>query len=230
MMRWLGLVFGTLAGFVAFPFGLFAGKRLIHRHGAILRGEVRALNSDPIAAALAGPVIARLSPTAAKGDGRRILGLALRFAQNDHDRSFDLLLATLDSFAKVKEAAASSDPDDFLHNSYRSVMEFRVDGLSESLKLRAVGSEQPFAGADLEARLDAALAAGQARFRLERGDGRTWSPLAEIALQARDGRPAASLSFHPHRPGRGITPIGFLAGARAGIYPFVQAARALRRG
>ena len=67
----------------------------------------------------------------------------------------------------------------------------------------------------------------EARFVLEvrtAGD-RTWSKLAQIALEAPARIDDRALALSPFRDGRGLRPFGFLAGLRRAPYALSQAIR-----
>ncbi len=240
-MRSIGLAvlfgLGVLAGIVLSPF-IFAfsfvrGARAFHPRGTVCRAEVIALDDD-VGARLVGEARVRLSGATAgeNSPDQTILGMAIKLGTDQ-----DLPVATFESFAKASDATKHTNVADYLANQFASVSPWRVRGLGVSW-FRAIPDPEAAAsgktGTRVE-RLDAAIAAGHARFTLEAReapgpDGALRGRLAELRLIERfaDDDPRFEISMY--RTGRGITPTGFRNGVRAVVYPASRWARHLRGG
>ena len=236
----VGRMVGVLVAPLVFLVALVRGARAFHPDGGVFRAEVRATAVDAplvaVAERLAGPALARLSAAMVRGEVEKpdVLGLGLRFGAAGTQ---DLLLATFDGFGprQLRAAMATTDVHDFLHNDYRAVSPFRVDGLG-LVTLHARGDASGGGdGVSRGERLAEAMAAGRARLHVEArplppdGDGAP-RPLVDLVLVGRASVPPASLRLSPFRDGLGLRPVGFLAGIRWVVYPVSQLARRLRHG
>jgi hypothetical protein len=232
----LGRVIGVLLAPLVFLLALVRRARAFHPDGVVYRADVlsTAPATAPLAATaarLAGPALVRLSAAITRGsETPDILGLAIRFGVAGEQ---DLLLGTFDGFGlrQLSAAKAETDAHDFLHNHYRSVSHYRLDGVGR-FTLHARGDSAGGEGARLE-RLAQATAARKAVFHLEArsvltDDERSAGPLVDIHLVGLASVPSASLRFSPFRDGLGVRPVGLLAGIRWAAYPPSQLARRLR--
>lgn len=234
----LGRIVGVLVAPLVFLVALVKGARAFHPDGGVFRAEVRATAVDaslvPVAGRLAGPALARLSAAMVRGEVEKpdVLGLGLRFGAAGAQ---DLLLATFDGFGprQLRAALATTDVHDFLHNDYRAVSPFRLDGAGLFV-LHARG-EASGSGATRAERLAQAITSGRAVLHVEAralaSDGdHAARPLVDVALVGRASVPPASLRLSPFHDGLGLRPVGFLAGIRWVAYPVSQLARRLRHG
>ena len=228
----VGAVLGVAIGFVVFWVSLYRAARAVHAEGVVCRAEVTARDAA-IGPKLAGPALVRLSGAfeGQRTTGSDVLGLDLRFQREaTSDASVgdqDLLLGTFESFHTASRDRAATDAGDYLANRYSSVTPWWVPGDGpQVLRIAAPPARPRDRGADRLARLDADLAADQARLVLA-VDG---SEVAEIRLVERlaiDGRALRASMF---RQGRALRPLGLRNGIRATVYPLSQLARRLRVG
>lgn len=236
----LGRMVGVLVAPLVFLVAFVRRARAFHPDGGVFRAEVRATAVDaalrPVAERLAGPALARLSAAMARGEVEKpdVLGLGLRFGAAGTQ---DLLLATFDGFGprQLRAALASTDVHDFVHNDYRAVSPFRLDGAGlVTLHARGEATGGGDGGTRAE-RLEQAMAAGRAVLHLEAhalaADGeQAVRPLVDVVLVGRASVPPSSLRLSPFHDGLGLRPVGFLAGIRWVVYPVSQFARRLRGG
>jgi len=237
----LGRIVGVLVAPLVFVVALLRRARAFHPDGGVFRAEVRATAVDAplarVAERLAGPALARLSAAMVRGDVEKpdVLGLGVRFGAAGTQ---DLLLATFDGFGprQLRAALASTDVHDFVHNDYRAVSPFRIDGAGlVTLHARGEATGGGGDGVTRAERLEQAMAAGRAVLHVEAHaagpDGADAArPLVDVVLVGRASVPPASLRLSPFHDGLGLRPVGFLAGIRWVVYPVSQLARRLRGG
>lgn len=146
-----------------------------------------------------------------------------------------------------------AEEHDYFQNTYHAALPFLLEGTGKRVWVRVV--PVPFTPADAalrdpsgpearEEKLRQAVAAGQARFRIEvQPESRVgralgvdhgwfdlisndWIPLAELSLT--EGPLAVdqeAMRYHPELAGRGIVPVGPIAGVRPAVYRASQEAR-----
>jgi hypothetical protein len=240
----VGRVIGLALAPIVFLVALVRGARAFHPDGAVWRADVVGTfrGDGPlarVAARLAGPALARLSPAMHRAGGgeRDVLGLGVRFGAGGEQ---DLLLATFDGFApaQLRRALKDTDARDYLHNEYRAVSPYRVDGGDVVVTLRACGDGDGAPARDdgpqRDERLARAVAAGRALLHVEArapDDAHApWLPLVDVTLVARSSVTQAALRLSPLRDGLGLRGTGAYAGIRWAVYPVSQLARRLRGG
>jgi hypothetical protein len=236
----IGAAAGLVLGVVAiFWISLIRGARAVHADGVVCRGELIA-RDDIVGPRLAGPAIIRLSgafePQVTQA--KDVLGLDLRMRRPADAHSLDarigdqdLPLGTFESFATASRDRDRTDAGDYLENRYSSVTPWWVPGLGPVIfHLTPAAARSPDRGADRLARLDADLAADQARLAVSvRAGGRT-TDVGELRLIERLAIDGRALRVSMFRQGRAIRPVGFRNGVRATVYPISQLARRLRGG
>lgn len=232
----LGRIIGVLLAPLVFVVSLLRGARAFHPDGVVYRADVLPATTDASLAAMAGrlegPALVRLSAAMRRGGEQPdVLGIAIRFGAAGEQ---DLLLGTFDGFGprQLRAAVATTDAHDFLHNDYRSVSPYRLDGVGLAT-LHARGEAAGGDGATRTERLAQAVAAGRAVLHLEArmvgpDDERAARPLVDIHLVGRASVPGALLRFSPFRDGLGVRPVGLIAGLRWAVYPPSQLGRRLR--
>jgi hypothetical protein len=221
----LGLFLGVLLLPLTFAFlvrNRFA--RAFHPDGALY--EATFVPLAPAGAFLAGPALVRLSATMTRGDAEKpdVIGLVVRFgpgalgAPVPRDAQ-DVLSATFDGFrpAQLRRGKESTNCHDFLDNDYRAIALYVVPGIGLA-HMRFTGLRRPAEGGGKgtrAARLDEAIADGDARFVLEVSQGvDAWLALGTLDLARRLDASQKQLAFSPFRAGRGIRPTGLLNGLR----------------
>jgi len=225
---------GMLAGLVVAIFIFFRslarGARAFHADGTMCRAEVTALDAD-VGPRLAGGARVRLSGSSEpeNSPAQTILGMAIELGTDQ-----DLPLATFESFLHAAEATRDTDVADYLANQYSSVAPWRVRGLG-IVWMRAMPTAQPEATGTRVERLDAAIAAGRAKFTLEArdapgADGAVRARVAELRLTERLPADDPAFRISMFRTARELVPTGFRNGIRAVAYPTSQLARRLRGG
>jgi hypothetical protein len=190
-------------------------SRPLHPTGVLYGGTCAATKpSDdlvPLADALAGPVLVRLSHALWKKPRPHVpdvLGCAIRIAGEQ-----DLLFATIKRPWTTPFAPLTTDVDDYLANLYYGVSPFTLAGVDRRFYLRLRPFvDGGFGGFVLEASYRPRTAYREvARMTMER--------VAEGAGER--------LRFDPFRTGRGIEPCGFIHALRRGAYAASQATRTL---
>jgi hypothetical protein len=241
----IGRVVGIFLAPAAAVGSFVRGTRLFHADGVVYRAEVRpvALGGARRAMAdrIAGSALVRLSNALrrrrAGKDPSDALGIALRFHPGTNAEpeagsdAQDLLLLSFRHFWQALVALRSTDPHDFLANTYYALAPFRAPYL-RSIEIRIVPEQESPAGEDHFDRLACAVAEGKAVLRLEvrlRERDAPWEPVADIALCAPADVDQEALHFNPFRDGAGIVPIGFVQGLRWAVYPAAQLGRDVRR-
>lgn len=146
-----------------------------------------------------------------------------------------------------------AEEHDYFQNTYHAALPFLLEGTGKRVWVRLV--PVPFTPADAalkdpsgpearERKLREAVAAGQARFRIEvqpesrlgRALGvdhgwfdlisHDWIPLAELSLTEGPLQvDQEAMRYHPELAGRGIVPVGPIAGVRPAVYRASQEAR-----
>ncbi len=239
-------LFGPLFGvpFAAIAaLGSFARRaRFLHPDGVVYRADVTPLGDDPLAKALEGSALVRLSGATHRwpaGVARHdILGVAVRFHPSE-EREQDLLFASFLRTVGLPLAFFTTDTNDFFANAYGSAFPSRAPGHRGRVDFRLVTDAAARQGRGtnrLERLMDNARA-GNAVFTLQiRRRGLLGQPvdLARITLREHlhDGgvhNGGENLRFNPFNAGLGIKPVGFLQGVRKVVYPASQLGRALAR-
>lgn len=231
-----GLVLGVL---VIFWVSLVRGARAVHADGVVCRAELIP-RDGVVGKRLAGPAIVRLSGAFEPQDSTKkdVLGLDLRMRRPDEATSLDarvgeqdLPLGTFESFATASRDKERTDQGDYLENRYSSVTPWWVPEVGPvHFHLTAASARPAERGADRLARLDADLAADQARLVMSMQANGSSTDIAELRLIERLAIDGRDLRVSMFRQGRAIRPVGFRNGIRATVYPISQAARRLRGG
>lgn len=229
---WLGMAVGvTLAPTVALVTLLRRG-RVFHPGGATWRGTAvpAATGGAALRCAerLSGPCRVRFSGGlwgAMRDDVRDILGCTVHLERDG--RHQHLLFA---SFRHVWRAVAdtrTSDTRNVLRNTYYTASWSRDDDLGVVTFRLVPDPRDGGDGPDAAARLDAVVAAGGVRLRLEASaDGAAFEPVLDLHLEARADPPDDDrTSFSPFVAGRGVVPVGFVNGVRRVVYVVGRAAR-----
>jgi hypothetical protein len=224
----LGCVLGVLL--LPLTFGFLVRNRFaraFHPDGALYEAKFVALARE--GHFLVGPALVRLSATMTRGDAEKpdVIGLVVRFGasfgaggvtQVPRDAQ-DVLTATFDGFrpAQLRRGRETTNCHDFLDNDYRGIALYVVPGIGLA-HLRFTGLRRPAEGGGKgtrAARLDEAIADGDARFVLEVSRGvDAWLALGTLDLTRRIDASQKQLAFSPFRAGRGIRPTGLLNGLR----------------
>ena len=216
--RWMGVALAPAATLGSF----LRRARLFHPDGVLYRADVSALVDEPLARALEGSALVRLSgalwrwpESATRPD---ILGVAVRLHPGE-PRAQDLLFASFHSVLGLPLAVLTTDVRDFLANTYATVLPSRAPGLGR-VDFRLDPAAIATIGVDRRERLEQAVAAGRAA-----------SPraLARLTLRERLQGGGDNLRFNPFHAGLGIEPTGFLQAIRAVAYPASQLGRAVSR-
>jgi len=242
----VGRAVGGLIAPVARQGSRLRRARVLHPDGVVYRAEVRPLSVAgdralaDVAARLAGPALVRLSGGLWRwrggGDRARpdVLGVAVRFRGSEalspeaDPGDQDLLFASFRSMWTLPIAPLTTDVRDFLANVYHAVLPFDVTGLGRA-RCRLVPVRASVTGEDRRERLERAVSAGVAVFRLEiRQPRRPWVAVAEIALRERVEMDQQALRLTPFRTGRGIVPRGLIQAVRAAAYAGSQRGRQAR--
>ncbi len=243
----IGVFFGLLLSWVFFLLSFLRGARFFHPSGVVYSGwalpasGIDNVAEAQVAARLAGAVVVRFSGGLFKSDGRGVrrdsLGLGMRFhcqpgpCSTDGSRGCqDLFLVSFRSFRAMAHDIMATNPNDYLANTYWTVVPYEVEGLGR-VSLRITPSRVGASGKARDERLEDAVRAGMARLRLEVAPLGTddYRPLAELRLQEWvDWEEALHLS--PRASGSGLRPIGFLQGLRVAPYAASYLARRLRNG
>ena len=244
IVLWVLFAIGAVAGFVLgvvviFWVSLIRGARAVHADGVVCRAELVARDAL-VGPQLAGPAIVRLSGAFEPQEttGKDVLGLDLRLRRAAEAGSLDatigeqdLPLGTFESFVTAARDRDRTDAVDYLDNRYSSVTPWWVPGIGPAIFRLAPAPARPRdRGAERLARLDADLAADQARLAVSVDANGATIEVAELRLIERlpiDGR---ALRVSMFRQGRAIRPVGFRNGVRATVYPISQLARRLRGG
>jgi hypothetical protein len=231
----------SLAPWTATLSGLRRG-RMFHPAGVVVRGEVEAIASGGwarLATSLAGHALVRLSAALFRErELPDVLGCAIRFTsepprdERPRPDDQDLLLATIRRPWTMALSPFTTDVHDHLANDHFGVCPFRCpEGVIE-WKLSPEAPSPP--GDDRRARLDAAIAAGSARFVLGArrypgvlvlGDRPPFDPVVRLSLVERLDVDQGALRFDAYRAGRGIVPTGFVHGLRVAAYAASRRAR-----
>jgi hypothetical protein len=228
-----GVVFGWLLAPLTGALSLLRRARMFHPEGALLHARVEALSGPfpGLARRLEGPALARLSTAWWRGGKEWLdaLGVAIRLGSEpgveEKPGDQDLLFATIRHPWTTPLAPLTTAQHDFLANDYYAVSPFEVAGVGRA-RLRLVSSRPPaLRGKDRAARLDEAVAAGEAWLRLELRAGGDWMPVARVVLLERAPLDQERLRFSPFRDGKGISPRGFVSGLRRATYLLSQLAR-----
>ncbi|MFZ5896313.1 MAG: hypothetical protein ACOY0T_34980 [Myxococcota bacterium] len=238
----VGLFGGFLLAPVTFAISRLRAARMFHPDGTLYEARLEPWAKAPdlhaLAERLAGGALVRLSSAWWRGkDWPDVLGMAVRFCESSPERiqsaagDQDLLLATIRFPWTTPFAPLTTRFTSFLWNHYHAVSPFQVDGVGRvKLRLRSPRLSNS-SGSSRSEHLQAAVAAGRARFVLEarRMDrsplSRSWEPVAELTLKRPIELDQASLRFSAFRQGRGVRPIGFVHALRVAAYAASQRAR-----
>jgi len=235
----LGRVTGWITAPIFGAISLARHARTFHPHGRtfvarVVRHPDLALDLEPLAERLVGDALVRFSGALWKDEPHRpdVLGCAIRFRHDANETAEpepgdqDLLLATILRPWTMPVAPMTTDVEDYLGNDYFAVSPFDV-GLVHALYFRLRPEHASRSGDDRDARVDAAVACGDAALELDVGASPygVWSPIVRIELLRRAHVDDAALRFRPYRAGRGVEPRGFLNAMRRGVYAMSQWAR-----
>jgi hypothetical protein len=230
----IGAVLGLVVAAVIAPISLVRRARAVHFEGVMCRAEIVA--KGPLGERLAGPALVRLSGAMeAQSASSDILGLDIRMQRtasvDARDGDQDLLLGSFESFHTASHDRANTNAGDYLANRYSTVTPWWVPAQGPAI-LRLVPPPPRAAdrGADRLARLDADIAAGNARLVLVVDTGGRQREIAELRLVERVAVDDRKLRTSMFRQGRGLRPLGLRNGIRATVYPLSQLARRLRGG
>ena len=228
---------GQAAGFLLAPLAgtlsMLRRARMFHPEGAVYRAEMVAVAGPfpGLGRRLKGPALARFSTALWRGGSEWMdaLGIALRLgaAPSETPRAGDqdLLFATIQHPWTMPFAPLTTEQHDFLANDYFAVSPFDVAGVGRG-KLRLVASRpRRLQARDRGARLDEAVARGEASLRLEVQTQERWEPVVEVRILERAEIDQEALRFSPFRDGKGLTPRGFVHGLRRATYLLSQLAR-----
>jgi len=182
---------------------------------------------------LAGNVLARFSGALWKREVvfPEVLGLALRFrgdrapaSERADPRDQDLLTATIRSPLTMLMSPLFTDASDFVAQAYWAVSPFEYAG--ERFELRLHPLDRARSGASRLDRLEAAVAAGHARWCLEARPTLhvRWHPVARIDILRSITIDHASLFFDPFRGV--LRPVGLVHAIRHATYAASQRVRA----
>ncbi|MRG91060.1 hypothetical protein [Polyangium spumosum] len=243
----LGRAIGGILAPLTGEGSLLRRARVFHPDGVLFRADVRPLVREgavgELAQRLAGPALVRLSSAWWRHEKELpdALGIAVRFcgraptatSVEASARDQDLLFATFQHILSLPLAPLTTNVRDFLANAYHAILPFYVLGLGR-VKFRLVPTRQKDSHGSRRARLERAVAAGNAVFTLEvmqagglaarlrapEGIVRVsrWQAVAVIDLEERSLVDQESLSFTPFHAGRGIMPIGPFQMLRAATY------------
>lgn len=214
--------------------------RMFHPDGHTFRGVVvPACELDdpygPLAAALAGRVLARFSGALWRGERERldVLGLALRMrpgtgAPIDHhaeSADTDLLTATIRSPFTMLGSPLFTDAGDFVGNRYWAVSPFAPQGVEHRVELRLTPVDPPALEGRRIDKLAAAVATRRAEWWLEarRTLHLTWRPVCRVSLHEPALVDQAALRFDPFRGV--LDPVGLVHAIRRATYAASQHAR-----
>lgn len=227
--RSAGTVVGAIIGPIFAAGSAARQARVFHPKGVIHAATVT--SSHPVGERLAGGAIVRFSGAAWRRErAPDMLGMAIRFRKDrppsvvPHEDDQDLVLATMRSVFAIPVAFFTTNPHDFLGNTYRGAALFAVDGLGR-VRLQARPLAPSPEAADRTHRLDRAIANGNAVFAIEAASSDGVVELATLVVGPRLTLDEAELAFHPFREGQGIRPTGFVQDLRRAVYPASQAAR-----
>jgi len=250
----LGRAMGGLLAPITGEGSLLRRARLFHPDGVLFRADVRPVVHEgavgELAQTLAGPALVRLSSAWWRHEKELpdALGIAVRFcgrakaatSVEASARDQDLLFASFQHIWSLPLAPITTNVHDYLANEYHAILPFYVLGLGR-VKFRLVPPRQPETTGSRRERLERAVAAGNAVFRLEvaqadaigarlRSPERIlrmlrWQTVVAIDLEDRSLVDQETLSFTPFHAGRGIMPIGPFQMLRAATYAASRAGR-----
>lgn len=247
VVKAIGRAIGGLLAPVAAAGALVRGARLFHPSGVVYRADVRPLSLDgalgQLAMRLPEQALVRLSSAFFSWHGGLelpdLLGVAVRLrrraaiqAEADPGDQ-DLLFASASHVPLAGLALLTTNVRDFLANDYFAITPFKVHELGGvNFRLVPQRPDGRAGGRDRFQRLEQAVAAGRAVFRLEvrqRRLGARWMPLASITLRNRVAVDQDALRFNPYRTGLGIEPSGLVNALRVPVYPASQLGRTLAK-
>ena len=228
--RWLSPVVATLSR--------LRRARMFHPDGALYEAHLEATVTDgpyaDFAHRLGRTVLARVSPALWRNGRERfeVLGIALRFHRGAKlstrvaPTDQDLLLATIASPLTMGRAVLTTNAHDFLANRYYGVSPFAFGG-DHRIEIRLTPLAHAVGEGPRAARLAAAVAAGEAQFRLEvrRTLTRRWAPIATLRLVRPVDLDQAALAFDPFQAGEGLVPVGAIHVIRRAVYAASRRAR-----
>lgn len=238
---------GWIAGYLFVPWvaagSYLRAARLFHPEGVCYEARITPITFNPdfaiAAERLRGAALVRLSAALwRRHEGFDVLGIAIRFVRDTKNPETpeagdqDLLLATIRSPWLLFAAPFTTRARNFFENVYYGVAPFDVEG-NGRVKIRLVPEAMQSSNAGRYQLLDAAVAAGLARFRLEMrrtwlsGKIPVWKSVAEVKLNHPIEISPRRLRFSPFRSGRGIEPRGFIHALRRATYPASQKSREL---
>jgi hypothetical protein len=232
----LGALVGVLIGIPIFFVSLVRGARAVHADGVVCRAELIA-KDDVVGPGLAGPALVRLSGAfeAQASSSHDVLGFDVRMQKTSttdaHVGDQDVLFGSFESFHTAAHDKAATNIGDYFNNKYSTVTPWLVHGGGAAiLRLTPTQSLPADRATTRLARLDADIAADQARMTLNVERGGVSTHIAELRLLERLPTDARALRASMFRQGRKLRPVGFRNGIRATVYPLSQLARRLRGG
>lgn len=239
MREWLGTQVGRMAAPLV-RFGSTArNARILHPEGVVGLAEVRSVGNQQalarIGGRLAGYALMRFSTALWRGGKEWIdaLGIGIRLRRSPEvtavpgDDDQDLLVATIRSPFTTLVAPLKTHVHHFLDNDFYGAAPFDVDGYGRA-KLRLVSRRAPPHGDSRQAKLEDAVARGNAVFTLQLrrvGPWTAWEEVAELRVRRLVDVDQRALRFWPFRNGLGLYPRGFVHALRRGTYRGSQAAR-----
>jgi hypothetical protein len=235
----LGRAIGGLLAPVTGEGALIRRARFFHPDGVVYRAEVRPLARSgavgEMALRLAGPAIVRLSGGWWRNERELpdVLGIAVRLRDRDdlsaqaEPRDQDLTFATFRHTWTLPIAPLATNVHDYLANDYYAVLPYYALGIGR-IKLRLIPPQVKTVGEHRRERLERAVQADLAVFRLEMKRARmgaAWEQVAAIDLRERALVDQEELAFSPFQSGRGLEPVGLLQMVRAATYASSRAGR-----
>ena len=230
--QWMAPVVGTIArlrrGRMFHPEGqVFAG---------VLEGQIETGPYAELLARLGRTALVRLSPALSRTEREvlEVLGIAVRFHRGHKvgvkavATDQDLLFATIPSVLALGISAFTTNAHDFLANRYYAVSPFEFGG-DHRIEVRMTPRVHGVKEGKRAARLEAAVAAGEAVFALEMRKTLTlkWQQVATLRLTKPLDVDQAELRFDPFHDGAGLQPVGVIHAIRKAVYAASQRARAL---
>lgn len=251
--------------------------RTFHPDATVWRGEVISLAPElpwtGAAARLEGDAMVRMGPGLWKHRqmdwAPDLLSLAIRFKQRGAPLGTEVAAGDQDLFVSTNAERFTdfmnpllplvAPEHDYFVDNYYAAQPFVLEGTGKRVWVRLVPvgfrpDEHPRGQEAREAKLQAAVQAGQARFRIEVQEqagavtrflgldrdassglrignpvrglfANEWVPLAELRLTAPLQLDQEAIRYHPNLAGRGLRPVGVVASIRPAVYAASQDAR-----
>jgi hypothetical protein len=188
--------------------------------------------SHALASRLAGPAIVRFSA----GFWKRVelpdvMGCAVRFGTHESARvepgDQDLVFATIRSLFTLPLGVLTSNPHDYLANTYYGAAPFDAPPLGR-VYFRVVPTYATASGGGRNQKLRQAVQREPIELRLEVRAARRdalYEPLARLIVTSASDLDQDELRFDPFNSGRRIAPVGFVHHIRRPAYAMGQLAR-----